>query len=122
MFTNDLVTQAALVAHEVNRAYCQSIGDDSQLPWDAISPEIAESAIKGMEAILANPRITPEELHASWMAEKLANGWTYGEVKDAEAKTHPCLVSYEELPEEQRAKDKLFRAVGLTLLFGGTGL
>ena len=37
--------------------------------------------------------------------------WSYGEVKDAEAKTHPCLIPYDQLPEFQKAKDKLFVAI-----------
>jgi hypothetical protein len=45
------------------------------------------------------------------MADKVAAGWHYGEVKDAEAKTHPCMVAYEELPFEQRVKDHVFRAI-----------
>jgi hypothetical protein len=35
----------------------------------------------------------------------------YGEVKDAEKKTHPCIVPYKDLPPEQQAKDHLFKAV-----------
>lgn len=34
----------------------------------------------------------------------------YGEVKDAEKKTHPCIMSYDALPPEQRTKDHLFGA------------
>jgi hypothetical protein len=35
----------------------------------------------------------------------------YGEVKDAVAKTHPCMVPYDDLPEFQRKKDALFLAI-----------
>jgi hypothetical protein len=47
------------------------------------------------------------------MAQKLADGWIYGKNKDPEASppTHPCLVSFEELPREQQFKDKLFRTI-----------
>jgi hypothetical protein len=38
-------------------------------------------------------------------------GWVYGETKDPVAKTHPCLVAYNDLPIEQQVKDHLFRAV-----------
>ncbi len=44
-------------------------------------------------------------------AEKLAAGWTYGPAKDPEAKRHPCLVPFAELPANQQAKDRLFFAV-----------
>jgi RyR domain len=45
------------------------------------------------------------------MDQKLADGWIYGVEKDAESKTHPCLLPYAELPVEQRRKDALFRAI-----------
>ncbi|XUM24954.1 RyR domain-containing protein [Bradyrhizobium oligotrophicum S58] len=45
------------------------------------------------------------------MADKLRAGWVHGEVKDADAKTHPCIVPFDQLPRVQQAKDKLFRAV-----------
>ena len=35
--------------------------------------------------------------------------------KDAEKKTHPCIVPYSDLPVVQRAKDYLFREVVHTL-------
>ena len=37
-------------------------------------------------------------------------GWVYGEHKDEQRKTHPCIVPYDELPAAQRAKDALFLA------------
>jgi hypothetical protein len=32
-------------------------------------------------------------------------------VKDPEAKTHPCLVPYDDLPEYQQLKDRVFLAI-----------
>ncbi len=45
------------------------------------------------------------------MADKIKDGWTHGEVKDADAKTHPCLVPFQQLPAHQQKKDKLFKAI-----------
>lgn len=45
------------------------------------------------------------------MKEKIGAGWGYGEVKDANAKTHPCIVPFDQLPEFQRKKDALFCAI-----------
>jgi hypothetical protein len=45
------------------------------------------------------------------MAHKIAEGWVYGAVKDPEAKTHPCIMPFDDLPPEQRAKDYIFRGV-----------
>lgn len=47
----------------------------------------------------------------AWMDDKLKDGWMYGETKDPEAKTHPCLVPFKELPIFQQKKDALFCAI-----------
>lgn len=106
-----IVTLIAMAAHEANRAYCLALGDVSQLLWDNAPDWQKESAIAGVNMHLANPDATPEDSHASWLAEKLDAGWKYGPVKDADKKEHPCCVPYAELPEAQKAKDYLFRGV-----------
>ena len=104
------VELAACVAHEVNRAYCAALGDTSQLPWDAAPDWQRESAVNGVRHILANPDTTPAESHANWLREKELGGWVWGPVKDVENRTHPCMVPYDQLPQEQRVKDHLFGA------------
>ena len=110
------VEQIAKVAHEINRAYCQALGDLSQLPWELAPPWQRESAIKGVQFHVMNPVAGPEASHESWMRQKLNDGWVYGAVKDETKKTHPCIVEYDQLPVEQRAKDHLFKAVVAQLL------
>lgn len=109
-YPESVVEFVARVAHEVNRAYCVSIGDNSQLPWDESPIWQRDSARVGVKAHTAND-MTPEQSHESWLEHKRADGWQYGEVKDVEAKTHPCFRPYSELPVEQRTKDYLFKAV-----------
>lgn len=99
----------AMMCHAINAAYCQSMGDDSQPTWDDAPDWQRNSAIAGVEMHLANPDATPEQSHESWYKVKEAEGWKYGEVKDMEKKEHPCFLPYEELPDEQKAKDYLFR-------------
>lgn len=103
--------QIARVAHEVNRAYCEALGDTSQAPWEQAPQWQKDSAMKGVELHLSNPLAGPAGSHESWLAEKVASGWVWGPIKDADAKTHPCMVPFEELSQEQQAKDYLFRAV-----------
>lgn len=105
------VEDIAMCCHEANCAYCASIGDDSQKPWDEASESQRASALAGVRYTLANPGVTPEMQHAAWVNDKVAAGWFYGETKDEARKTHPCLVGYAELPAFQRTKDKLFLAV-----------
>lgn len=101
----------ARVAHEINRAYCASIGDDSQPAWDEAPEWQRSSALLGVEMHINNPDATPEQSHESWLAQKLADGWKHGPVKDAEKKEHPCVLPFAELPAEQKSKDFLFRGV-----------
>lgn len=101
----------AAVAHSINAAYCRAIGDNSQKPWDEAEEFQKLSAIAGVNMHLANPDATPEQSHESWLAQKTAEGWAYGEEKDLDKKLHPCFKPYDELPVEQKAKDYLFKAV-----------
>jgi hypothetical protein len=105
------VTQIAIICHEANRAYCATIGDDSQLPWAEAPQWQRDSIIAGVEFRLANPDAGPDGSHNSWLAAKEADGWKYGPVKDAEKKEHPCFVPYDQLPEDQKRKDYLFIAI-----------
>lgn len=108
------VIDIARVCHEANRAYCLAWGDHSQPAWDDAPDWQQQSAVAGVENVLLK-EAQPWEQHDAWMQHKLADGWTYGLVKDAEAKTHPCMVPYEQLPREQRMKDFLLRNVVLAL-------
>ncbi len=105
------IEQIAKTCHEVNKAYCESQADKSQLPWDSASEWQQESAINGVVFHFGNSDSTPEDSHNNWMNEKYANGWKYGIVKDPAKKEHPCLVEYSQLPDEQKVKDALFIAV-----------
>lgn len=50
----------------------------------------------------------PGDSHRAWLAEKERTGWCYGPIKDEQAKTHPCMVAFADLPAEQQLKDVLF--------------
>lgn len=107
----------AKACHEVNRAYCASLGDTSQLPWEEAPDWQKLSAINGVLFHLRDAEAGPSGSHDNWLLEKQRDGWVYGEVKDAEAKTHPCMVAYDELPKEQQTKDALFVAIVHALKF-----
>lgn len=100
----------ARVCHEVNRAYCHALGDMSQPAWEGAPQWQKDSALLGVNLHTVQD-VGPEASHESWMAQKVADGWVYGPAKDPEAKTHPCIVPFDQLPREQQAKDYIFRAV-----------
>ena len=105
------VEQIAKVCHEANKAYCEALGDMSQKSWEEAEQWQRDSAIKGVEYRLANPDAPRSAQHDAWCKDKIDDGCSYGSIKDPENKQHPCLVSYDELPEGQRKKDALFQAV-----------
>jgi hypothetical protein len=107
--------QIARVCHEVNRAYCQALGDYSQVPWDEAPEWQQRSALTNVRLHREHPEAGPEISHRLWCQEKTIEGWIYGTLKNAEAKTHPCLVPFDKLPLAQQAKDYIFRAVVLAL-------
>lgn len=104
-----LINLIAEAAHEINKAYCQAIGDESQVPWDSAPEWQKKSARQGVMFHLTNPSATPESSHQKWLEEKARDGWKYGDVKCAEKKEHPCFLPYSELEQEQRAKDYIFK-------------
>jgi len=96
----------AAACHQQNRMYCELLGDYTQPLWLQAPDWQKDSAIQGVEHALINP--DPSASHESWLEHKRQDGWTYGETKDPEAKTHPCMVPYGDLPEAQKRKDKFF--------------
>ncbi len=110
------IAYIARITHEVNRAYCNALGDASQPAWEDAPEWQKQSAINGVKFAMTNPDATPEDMHNNWMAVKRADGWIYGERKNAVIKTHPCMLPYRELPRDQRIKDYLFRAVVKAML------
>lgn len=101
----------AKVCHQANKALCEINNDNTQLDWEKAEQWQKDSAIIGVKYALDNPYAAASAQHEAWSQDKLANGWVYGEIKDAEAKTHPCLVKFNELPLFQQQKDILFKAV-----------
>lgn len=106
-----LVEQIAIVCHQANKAWCELNNDNSQKDWGEAEQWQRDSAINGVQFKLDNPNAGHDAQHNSWMKEKVDAGWVYGEGKDADKKTHPCIVPFEQLPEFQQKKDALFCAI-----------
>ena len=47
-----------------------------------------------------------KNVHEVWSKTRIEQGWTYGKKRDDVLKQHPCLVPYEELPEEEKVYDR----------------
>jgi len=109
------VNKIAKVAHEVNRAFCISNGDDSQSSWENAEDWKKSSTFTGVEFLIDNPDATPITTHENWVKDKVDYGWKYGTKKDVDLKLHPCIIPYDDLPVMQKSKDYIFSAVVKTL-------
>ena len=58
------------------------------------------------EELLALAEALAENVHEVWSAGRIAEGWTYGPVRDDAKKQTPCLVPYSQLSEEEKAYDR----------------
>jgi hypothetical protein len=116
------IATIARICHQANKAYCESIGDYSQKDWENTNDDIHKSAMNGVRFRWENPNLSPKDQHENWKQDKIKEGWTYGPIKDTSAlKKHPCIVSYDELPEAQRIKDRIFMGVVDAFWFKGKG-
>lgn len=68
-------------------------------PIDTSDIQLPEELNPLLEAMAKN-------VHEIWAKERIAQGWTYGEKRDDALKHHPCLVAYENLPEEEKEYDR----------------
>lgn len=68
-------------------------------PIDTSNIQLPEELNSLLESMAKN-------VHEIWAQERIAQGWTYGEKRDDAQKHHPCLVAYEELPEEEKKYDR----------------
>ena len=58
------------------------------------------------EELLALTEKIAENVHDVWAVGRIAEGWTYGLVKNLEKKTTPQMVAYSDLPENEKEYDR----------------
>lgn len=47
-----------------------------------------------------------KNVHEVWAKNRMDEGWTYGPLRDDEAKKHPSLVPYDHLSETEKELDR----------------
>jgi hypothetical protein len=45
--------------------------------------------------------------HENWSKERIHQGWRWGAERNDTKKEHPCLIPYEQLPESEKAHDRI---------------
>ena len=68
-------------------------------PIDTSNIQLPEELMELAEAISKN-------VHEVWAQNRMNEGWTYGPVRDDQKKQTPCLIPYEQLPDEEKAYDR----------------
>jgi hypothetical protein len=72
---------------------------DDLKPIDTSNVQLTREILDLQEPLAAH-------VHEVWASHRRADGWIYGLHHDADAKTHPCLVSYGELPDSEKQYDR----------------
>ena len=109
MITDSVVERVAEACHEALSQISISMGQEAYPRWEDTSEWMKQPVKDTIIDLIADPTLSPADVHNSWAKSKIRDGWVWGPEKSVEKKTHPCLVSYNELPQGERYKDVMFR-------------
>ncbi|MEQ9507052.1 MAG: RyR domain-containing protein [Hyphomonas sp.] len=111
----DQLDAIARTVHEALRAWAAAHGQYDIPPWYEAEPWMHDSTRDSVRHALESDAPSGRSQHENWLDKKRQAGWQYGPVKDAEAKTHPLMVPYDDLPDWERRKDALIIALARAL-------
>lgn len=108
-----LTERRAIFVYEGARM--QAVAMDAPIvpePWDQ-REDAFKGQFLGVIDMMCGPdrKGSPEELHDDWVRAYEDMGWTYGPVRDTEAKTHPDMVPFGDLGFREQIKDAVFVAL-----------
>lgn len=116
----------ALVCHKANQGIQQAQklhgNDQVTLPGELIDlhPDLLAAAIEGVRAIRSGETQNPRQHHERWTEFLAGRGWHPGE-RHREAKTHPNLVPWADLPPGERDKDRVLLGIVVSLTLDAEG-
>lgn len=108
------IKDIARVCYEANRAL--QVVQGSPYPnvgWMLTHHAQREAAIEQVKAVIEGR--SAEQVHQAWMDDQIADGWTHGAEVSGLAKTHPCLVPYDDLGSDQKVRDRVFSQIVMTM-------
>ena len=68
-------------------------------PIDTSDIELSDELKQLVEQLARN-------VHDIWAIGRFNEGWTYGLERNDAEKKHPCLIPYDQLPEEEKVYDR----------------
>lgn len=104
-----IVLAIAHACHQANCVYYAALDDGGDLQeWEDLEEWKLNGILMGVKFHLNNPQATAEDSHNKRCAVLRAQGWKYAPQRSDEDKTHPCLVSFDQLTERQIEKNRMF--------------
>jgi len=83
---------------------------------DYIPQPVDVSGIELPQELMALVEMIARNVHDTWAVQRLAQGWTYGPVRDDVMRQTPCMVDYDNLPEEEKEYDRATAMATLRLI------
>lgn len=80
--------------------------DNAMVPKNYMPQPLDTSEIELSPELKELTEKLAQNVHEVWALSRIQEGWRYGEKRDSQAKTTPCLVPYEDLPEIEKAYDR----------------
>ena len=100
------------VAKECHIANNNLMVANSEIPnpvdWNDLDTHTKHMNIESVKKIYDNPNITAKDIHDEWMKNKIKDGWKYGDVKDANLKTHHLIIDFDQMNDIDKMKDQIF--------------
>ena len=76
-------------------------------PVDGYQPQpVDTSDIVVPEELMDLVEEMARNVHEVWALNRMEQGWTWGEKRDDQLKTHPDMLPYDELTEEEKDYDR----------------
>ncbi|MBB3752486.1 hypothetical protein FHT44_004998 [Mycolicibacterium sp. BK634] len=111
--TGTLLERQAIFTYEVARLQAAAV--DAPIvpePWSTRDEKFRTQYLEITSKMMGPDRFeSPEAAHDSWWQAYIDLGWTYGPVRDVDAKTHPDMVPFADLGWEERVKDAVWIAL-----------
>jgi hypothetical protein len=104
----DAVRNAACLAHEISRLYCNAIGVTVEPSWAYLKYTQREAITDRVMDIIEKGDMSPKDFHNRWMNRKKNCGWKHGNHFDRIALKDPFITEWENLPLQVRMMDTLF--------------
>lgn len=107
----DRVDAICMTVHEAIRAWAMANGQPAIPDWADAPDWMKQSTRQSVENVMAHPHQTARDQHDQWLGQKQAAGWRHGDTKSETDRTHPMMVPFDDLPEFEKKKDDLVKAI-----------